>query len=213
MRKTMLVIAVLCATMSVQAQTWAEWFDQKKTQIEYLVNQIGALEVYASSLEKGYDLARTGLTAIHKIKKGDFSLHAEYFNSLSQVSPEIKSYWRIADIIQTEIRIVRACSDQRRLLTGGGLFTDSEIQYCSSVFSSLLNGCEQLIDQLTDLLVDGKLQMTDDERLQRIDEVHAAMKDRERFILSFSKETKMLALQRTKETNDINVLRRLYGVQ
>jgi len=39
------------------------------------------------------------------------------------------------------------------------------------------------------------------------------MKDREKFVLSFSKETKMLALQRAKETNDINVLRRLYGVQ
>jgi hypothetical protein len=81
------------------------------------------------------------------------------------------------------------------------------------VFSGLLNCCEDLIGQLTDLLADGKLQMTDDERLQRIDEVHAAMKDREKFVLSFSKETKMLALQRAKETNDINVLRRLNGVQ
>jgi hypothetical protein len=213
MRREVLLIGVLCATVSVRAQTWAEWFDQKKMQIEYLVNQIGALEVYAGSLEKGYDIAHSGLTAIHNIKKGDFSLHTEYFNSLSQVSPQIKAYWKIADIIQTEILIVRACTSEGMLLKGARLFTDEEIRYVTSVLTGVLDGCGDLTSQLIDLVTDGKLQMKDDERLSRIDEVHAAIKDREKFVLSFSEGTKMLALQRAKEENDVKVLHRLYGVQ
>jgi hypothetical protein len=213
MRREVLLIGVLCATVSVRAQTWAEWFDQKKTQIEYLVNQIGALEVYAGSLEKGYDITHSGLTAIHNIKKGDFSLHTEYFNSLSQVSPQIKAYWKIADIIQTEILIVRACTSEGMLLKGARLFTDEEIRYVTSVLTGVLDGCGDLTSQLIDLVTDGKLQMKDDERLSRIDEVHVAIKDREKFVLSFSEGTKMLALQRAKEENDVKVLHRLYGVQ
>jgi hypothetical protein len=213
MRREVLLIGVLCATVSVRAQTWAEWFDQKKMQIEYLVNQIGALEVYAGSLEKGYDIAHSGLTAIHNIKKGDFSLHTEYFNSLSQVSPQIKAYWKIADIIQTEILIVRACTSEGMLLKGARLFTDEEIRYVTSVLTGVLDGCGDLTSQLIDLVTDGKLQMKDDERLSRIDEVHVAIKDREKFVLSFSQQTKMLALQRAKEENDVKVLHRLYGIQ
>jgi hypothetical protein len=213
MRRMGLVIGVLCATISGHAQTWAEWFDQKKSQIEHLVDQIGALEVYAGSLEKGYDIAHSGLTAIHNIKKGDFSLHSDYFSSLTQVSSPIKTYWKIADILETEIRIVRACASEGQLLKTGRLFSDEEIHYCSSVFSSVLEGCGDLTSQLIDLITDGKLQMKDDERLGRIDEVHAAMNDREKFILSFSQGIKTLALQRAKEENDLKVLHLLYGVQ
>jgi hypothetical protein len=213
MRRMVLVFGVLCATVSVQAQTWAEWFDQKKTQIEYLVDQIGALEVYAGSLEKGYEIAHSGLTAIHNIKKGDFSLHSEYFTSFSQVSPPIKAYWKIADILETEIRIVRACASEGRLLKPASLFNDEEIRYCNSVLSGVLEGCGDLTSQLIDLISDGKLRMKDDERIGRIDEVHAAMKDRERFVLSFSRGTKTLALQRANEENDVSVSRLLYGVQ
>lgn len=213
MRKMVLMVGVLCAAVSVQAQTWAEWFDQKNTQIKYLVNQIGALEVYTGSLEKGYNIAHTGLTAIDNIKKGDFSLHSEYFSSLSKVSPEIKTYWKIADIIQTGVRILSACSRMSKLLKGAGLFSDEEIRYCTSVLNGVLDGCADLTSQLIDVTTDGKLQMKDDERLGRIDEVYAALKDREKFVLSFSKGTKMLALERAKDENDVKVLQRLYGVQ
>jgi hypothetical protein len=213
MRRMVLLIGVLSVTISVRAQSWAEWFDQKKTQIEYLVDQIGALEVYAGSLEKGYDIAHSGLTAIHSIKKGDFSLHSEYFSSLSQVSSPIKAYWKIADIVQTEIRVVGACASEGRLLKKARLFNSEEIRYCTSVLSGVLEGCGDLTSQLIDLITDGKLQMKADERLRRIDEVHAAMKDREKFVLSFCQGTKMLALQRAKEENQLKVLQLLYGVE
>jgi hypothetical protein len=213
MIRIVLVIGVLCAAVSVHAQTWAEWFDQKKTQIQYLVDQIGALEVYAGSLEKGYDIAHKGLTAIDNIKNGDFSLHSEYFSSLSKVNPQIKAYWKIADIIQTEIRVLRTCTTVARLLKEATLFNDEEIRYCDLVLTGAADGCRDLAIQLSDLITEGKLQLRDDERLCRIDEVHAAMKDRERFVLSFSQQTKMLALQRAKEQKDVKVLRLLYGIQ
>ena len=50
------------------AQTLAEWTQQNKTQIKYLVEQIAALQAYALVAEKGYSIAKTGLNAIGNIK-------------------------------------------------------------------------------------------------------------------------------------------------
>ena len=88
--KKILTIFLLVIASCVQAQNWQEWTQQKKTQIKYLVSQIAAYQVYATYVEKGYVIAKKGLTAIQNIKKGDFSLHDEYFTSLKNVNPKIK---------------------------------------------------------------------------------------------------------------------------
>jgi len=212
--KKFLVVA-LFASVSIHAktQTFSEWFEQKKTQIEYLVNQIAALQVYTNTIEKGYSISHEGLTIIGNIKKGDFSLHSDYFSSLNRVNPTIKSYWKIADIIQAELNIIKACNRQNKLLHNSGQYTSGEIEYCSSVFTNLLDGCNDIIAQLISITTDGQLQMKDDERLKRIDGLHAEMKDRQKFIQSFGSEVSLLAVQRAKDQNDVKVSKSLLGVQ
>lgn len=211
--KKILIIVVFISSAQAQAQTFQEWFNQKQTQIKYLVSQIAALGVYTTTLEKGYSIAREGLTAIGNIKKGDFSLHSEYFNSLGSVNSQIKSYWKIADIIQTQIEIIKAYKKQNKLLNGSGQFNSDEMNYCSSVFTSLLAGCTEIIDQLIALTTDGKLEMKDDERIRRIDELHTGIKDREKFIQSFGSDLSMIAMQRVKDQNDVSTVKSLYGVK
>ncbi|MBO9573980.1 MAG: hypothetical protein J7497_17465, partial [Chitinophagaceae bacterium] len=197
----------------LKAQAFKEWFEQKKTQIEYLVNQIAALQVYTNTIEKGYSISHEGLTIIGNIKKGDFSLHSDYFSSLNRVNPTIKSYWKIADIIQTEVNIIKSYNWQNKLLRNSGLFTSDEVKYCSSVFTNLLGGCNDIIDQLMAIITDGQLQMKDDERIERIDDLHVKIKDKERFIQSFGSEISMLTVQRVTDQNDVKVLRSLLGIE
>src|SRR5690348_12290797 len=99
MKKIFLMVLICVSAFRVQAQTFDEWFRQKKTQIQYLTDQIAALQVYRQSLEKGHTIAGTGLKFIHGIKKSDFDLHHFYFSSLKKVNPQLKSYTKIADII------------------------------------------------------------------------------------------------------------------
>lgn len=44
-----------------EAQTFDEWFRQKKTQKKYLVQQIAALKVYLGYLKEGYEIAQKGM--------------------------------------------------------------------------------------------------------------------------------------------------------
>lgn len=212
MKRTIVFVPLLLLTLFIQAQTFDEWFHQKKTQISYLIEQIAALQVYATYVEKGYLIADEGLKAIGSIKKGDFNLHENYFSSLEKVNPNIKSYWKIADIISLQIKIVEACNHQQKSMNQSKQFTAGEIAYVSKVFRSLLDGCADIIDQLMTLITDGSAQMKDDERIKRIDQLHDNIEDRYEFVQQFGSENTMLAIQRMEEQHEVNTSVGLFGI-
>lgn len=207
--KKLLTIVLIIMTLSVHAQNWQEWTQQKKTQIKYLVSQIVAYQVYATYVERGYAIAKNGLTAIQNIKKRDFSLHDEYFTSLKNVNPKIKLYWKVADIISIQIKIIKGYHKERNALRQNGQLTPDEISYCNRVFINLLNGCTNIIDQLILLITDGSLQMKDNERIKRIDALHAEMKDKYVFGQHFTSDANELAIQRFIDANDVRTGRAL----
>lgn len=211
MKKILTILLILIAC-NVHAQNLQEWTQQKKTQIKYLVQQIAAFEIYIGYVEKGYSIAKAGLNAINSIKKGDFSLHNEYFTSLKKVNPKIKSYWKVADIAALQVKILQAYHKQRKVLPKSGQFSQDEINYCDNVFTSLLNGCADIIDQLIAIETDGSLWMKDDERIKRIDLLHDEMEDRYVFTQHFTNEASGLGLQRLMDANDIRTSRDLFNI-
>jgi hypothetical protein len=210
--KKLILILLMCFNSFVYAQTLAEWTQQKKTQIKYLVQQIAALQVYATYVEQGYSIARSGLNMIQDIKKGDFNLHSDYFSSLKNVNPAVKSYSKIAEIVAMQISIVKACHQQRLNMNNSNQFNGDEISYAGKVFGNVLNGCTEIIDQIIVITTDGLLQMKDDERIKRIDHLYKNMQDRFSFVQHFGNDNSILAVQRMKDQNDVQVSRELFGI-
>jgi hypothetical protein len=58
----------------------------------------------------------------------------------------------------------------------------------------------------------GKAQMTDDERIKRLDGIYSRMKDKYAFTLYFCSQVRLLLLQRDQELKDINTLKQQYGI-
>ncbi|MDQ3843049.1 MAG: hypothetical protein M3342_03415, partial [Bacteroidota bacterium] len=98
MKKVCMILFSFVFLPHTYAQTVEEWTDQKKTQIKYLLQQIAALKVYTGHIQKGYAIARSGLTTIQSIKKGDVTVHQTFFSSLQKVSPAIQQYSKVNDI-------------------------------------------------------------------------------------------------------------------
>lgn len=211
MKKFFLIMMVCFSAFGVKAQTFNEWFKQKKTQIQYLAEQIAALQVYSESLQKGYDITNTGLKFIHGVKKGDFDLHQLYFASLKKVNPQVKSYSKIADIILLQTEILNACNKQERSMKQSQEISEEEMNYVLKVFNNLLHGCGQIIDQLMAVLADGNFEMKDDERIKIIDELYDQMQDRYVFIQHFGNETNAVGIERMREQNDRTTLREDFG--
>lgn len=211
--RILLTILLVIITMSAQAQNWQEWMHQKKTQIKYLVNQIAMLQIYSGNVEKGYAIAEKGLGAIQNIKRGDFSLHEAYFNSLKTTNPNIKSYWKVADIIAMQIKIVQSYHKQKSVLLQSNQFTKDEINYCNKVFTNLLNDCSDIIDRLILLTTNGNAEMKDDERIKRIDALYGDIKDKYVFVKHFSGEVNVLAMQRAMDAGNVRTSRALLDIR
>jgi hypothetical protein len=208
-----LVIAFFLATTAVPAgaQTFEEWWRQKDTQKKYLAEQIAALQVYISTARKGYDIAQKGLTTIGNIKDGDFNLHRDFFRSLSDVSPAVDNYVRVADIISLQVKTVRSASRGYQMAKASEWIRPGELDYIQQVYGRLADDCIAILSELQTLITDNRTDMRDDERLQRIDGIYGQMSGNYRFAEAFGWETQLLAISRNKEANEIDNLRLQYG--
>ncbi|HEY1055158.1 MAG TPA: hypothetical protein VGE24_08490 [Emticicia sp.] len=212
--KTMkIMLMVLFGMISkAEAQQLKEWINQKKTQTEYLIQQIAANQVYLEYLKKGYRIAQDGLNIISFFKKGEFDLHDAFFQSLKTVNPEIKRYVRVLETIELQRKIVQTYNQLLATHTVNDTFSASELGYIRKVFSRLLDDCGLILDELIIVTSKGKMEMKDDERLARINKLFSDMQDKYTFSESFSAEAKVMAANRLQEKNEVKTSRVLHGL-
>ncbi|WPQ61930.1 hypothetical protein SIO70_26565 [Chitinophaga sancti] len=211
MKRIVLMICILAVyRLSYGQNAVTSFFSQKKTQRKYLAEQIAALKVYKGYLEKGYNIAKTGLNTISDFKNGEFNLHKVFFNSLKEVNPAVKKYAGVADIIAMQADILKLYKSTAEYLKTGTSFQASEVDYIGRVFTRVLNDCSRTIDELIDLVTDGSLQMSDDERLAKIDQLKVNMGDDYDFAGSFYKDIRGLGDSRQKESREIDTLKTWY---
>jgi len=193
---------------TAKAQTFAEWFEQNKTQKKYLLQQIAALQVFSGYLKQGYQVASKGLGSISGSLKTENGLHTTYYNRLKTVDPVVKNNSMVKDIMawQQDILARLAGIDQ---ITG---MTNDEKNYLNDVRTAVLKDCDDQISSLQNVVTDGKLEMSDAERIALITKIHTAMMDNYRFASGFAAQVKIYAAQRQQEQNQTVVGKQLYGI-
>ncbi len=202
------IALLLLSVTASHAQTFAEWFSQKKTQIKYLTEQIAALNACETSLKQGYNMMKSEWGAIGNFKNGEFGLHQDYYNSLSQVNPQVKNSTDLPTIQAEQQSIIGQFSALQHL---PGLST-SEQTYIGLVQQNIINQCAKDLTDLQAVLTSGNLVMTDDERIKRINQLTSAIKDKYLFTCSFSSQVRLLAIQRNQDNQSIQTLNQLYGI-
>ena len=213
-KRTCVILAscvfILCSLILVpaKAQTWNELFKQKETQKKYLLEQIVALKVYASYLKKGYDITSSGLQTVKDITKGEFNLHNAFISSLKTVSPAIRSHVKVAEIIAMQIEIGKAFSGLRN----NSMLPLANQLYIEDVKDKVIDECLKDLEELLLVIASGKVEMTDDERIKRLDKVYGAMKDKSAFTQSFYNEINLLIRQKASEQQSINQLKKIYEI-
>ncbi len=202
--KQILIVLLLLACVQVHGQ---------KPKHKRLIEQIAALQVYISYAQQGYSIANKGLTTVRNIKSGDFNLHRDFISSFKKVNPKIKAYVKVADIIALQLRIISATKECLKGVKEARQFSIAEIDHCSMVFQNVLNASLENLEQLLEIISDGQLEMKDDERLKRIDALYADMQDKYAFSSSYSEEMAVLTVQRMHQRADIELSKKLNGLQ
>jgi hypothetical protein len=207
--KTAFTILAVFFVCSSQAQTWDEWFQQKKTQKKYLAQQIAALKVYSDYLKKGYNIARSGLNTVEQITDGNWQLDASFFDSHKDVNPSIKNSVKVANIIGYEAMTIRDFRKLYNWISSEGTFTTDEVLYIGHVFANLLRACDASLAELRSTVQSHDLEMTDDERLKRLDLLYQDAQDRYSFMKAFASDTRLLSAQRQKGFSEIKTIRQI----
>jgi hypothetical protein len=208
MKKIVLILFTSFATMrGLQAQTFAEWFQQKKTQLKYLADQIAAYQVYIGYIEKGYEVAQKGLTDIHGLKNGEFDLHNGFFNSLKTINPEIAKYSKVVGILSYQLAIIKGFKKMLLLKN----ISAGEMKWLSIVVNNMTSDSNQSMNELIGLVANGRYEMTDDQRIQRIDAIYQEMQDKYAFTQSFATDAGLLSTARAQELSDFDFLKKLHG--
>ena len=208
MKKCIVIMWVILFSFSGQVLA-------QSTEIQQLllnVEKLAQLKKILSNMKKGYEIVSTGYNTIKDISKGNFNIHQTFLDGLMQVSPTVKKYKRITEIITYQTQLVKEYKSAFRRFGASNLFNTNEIRYMDNVYTNLFNKSLQNLEELTIVITAGKLRMSDDERINAIDRIYNDLADKLVFLRTFNKENNVLAIQRGREMVDTKISKKLNGL-
>jgi hypothetical protein len=139
-------------------------------------------------------------------------LYAGYFQELAAVKTVVGDYHRIAEIVERQKAIVSMYQRGISLVRSGGRFTAAEVDQITGLFGNILAESERNLQQLLIVLEAGATSMTDEQRLAAIDAAGSGIAADWKATLLLTDETELMALQRARDINDYETLKKLYGL-
>jgi hypothetical protein len=211
MKKIILLLAIALITIPCYAQTPAEWLNQQNTQTRYLQQQIALFRLYSGYVQKGYSIAQKCLATIGHTQDQEWELHAAYISSLEKINPVIRNAPQITAILSWQKNIHQTCQSTWQQVMQSGQLHPAEIDYVRQVMANLLRDSAGDIAELLAVITPAQWEMTDDERLKRLDALYEAMQDKQALLLQVAHEAKVLSRQRMREKKEISTSRSLNG--
>ncbi len=141
------LLSFLLSALSFQpshAQSFADWFEQGKTLIKNLEQQVAALNACETGIRQGYSIFKTEWGSVSNFKNAEFGLHQGYYNSLSQVNPNIRN---ATDITTIEAQQQSIISQFNTINALSGL-TPQEQTYIGTVQQQVIAECAKDFNRL-----------------------------------------------------------------
>ncbi|AGA80304.1 hypothetical protein [Echinicola vietnamensis] len=201
MMKIKLLILMLMGALAwgnpVRAQS------QEAVQLVLNFEKLNQLKQILQDMYKGYHLLSTGYKTVKGIAEGDYKLHEAFLDGMLAVSPEVRRYYRIAEIVRYQQLIIQEYTATYRQLSRDGKMGLAELEYLSSVYRHLFKESLKSLDELAMVLTSGKLRMDDHERIEAIDRVFGEMQSMLVFVRKTNSKVKMLNEQRKQLENNL----------
>lgn len=185
------------------------------TEVQQLLlnwEKLRQLEEILDNMYRGYKILDKGYTTIKKIAEGNYTIHELFIDGLMAVNPSIRNYKRIPFIIEYQKLLLKEYQRAYNRFRKDPNFKLEEIEYLANVYKFLFDASLRNIDELMMIITATKLSMSDDERMLAIDRIFFDMEDKLIFLRAFNNNTQLLAIQRARSRNDVETMRKLYGV-
>lgn len=210
MKTIMLLISLTFLCMSPMKHAAAQ--STEAAQLLLNVEKLAQFKQILKDMKKGYQILDGGYNTVKDIAEGNFSIHKVFLDGLMQVSPTVRKYKRIVDIIDFQIILIREYKNAFERFKRDENFVPEELAYLGRIYDNLFKQSLRNMDELTNVITANKLRMSDDERLKAIDTIYEDMQDKLIFLRHFNNNTTVLAVQRAKEKNDVKTIGQTYGI-
>lgn len=185
---------------------------QEMQQLLLNIEKLTQLKSILGDMKTGYQIYEQGYGTVSSLAKGNFNLHNVYLNGLLQVSPVVRNYGRVAEIVSQQASLLNEYKTAFSKFKKSGSFNAKELDYMGNVYSRLVKQSLNDLSNLANILTATKLRMSDDERIKAIDRIYTGSNDKLQFLRYFNRQGTMLSLQRTREKGQIQTVKQLYGI-
>ena len=185
-------------------------------EIEQLLLNVEKLIQFKEILNNMYDtykMLEENYNKVRDVASGNFNLHKLFLDKLMDVSPAIKRYYKISEIITMQSKLVKEYRSAWNMFQEIKLFNKEELGFIEKVYKDLVEQSVQNLNALLLVITAGELRMSDDERIDTIDKIHADISGQLAFLRSFNSSTHQLALQRQKESSELKGLEKIHGIK
>lgn len=138
--------------------------------------------------------------------------YSVYFDELKKVKEGISKYKQVKSIVTKQLSIIDEYKRAFRLFQNDKHFSAREIEYMASVYTGIVDESLKNIDQLFLAINALQTQMTDGKRLDIIHEAALSVDENLNDLRDFNSQNVRLSLQRSKDENELQSVKSLYGM-
>ncbi|MBN7817473.1 TerB family tellurite resistance protein [Algoriphagus pacificus] len=149
--------------------------DFEATQLVLNYEKLVQMKQVLNRMYEGYEVLSKGYNQVKNVAEGNFKLHEVFLNSLLLVNPEIRNYYRVGEIIKYQQYLLREYSGTMKKFRLSGGLKKEQHDFLEGIYKEAISRSLMNLEELFLVLTSGELRMSDFERLEAIDRLHAEM--------------------------------------
>lgn len=169
MKKYIFGLLFFLFTLGLKAQ------DQEVKQLLLNVEKLNQLRDILEQMKAKYQILAQGYQKIQQINQESFEIHSLFLDRLVKVNPQVRQYYKIAEVLGMQIRLFEGMKQVVRGLNLNEMIAGKELQYSEKAFSGFRKNSWNNLEEMSLILSDNQLQLTDSERIKGIDRIHTDM--------------------------------------
>ncbi len=207
---TFFILTLGLLNQHARAQTFDEWWHQKKTRIQYLEQQVAALQAFKNAVEEGYMAVEEGIHSVTDIDEEEHDLHVTYFNKMITVHPVVRYSPEVSGILAFHKEALDVIfSSEDSWLDNPWLLPQDHLEI-QEIFHGIRN---QLIKErrlLMRLTNDGQLTMLDGERLEALQLIGGDAVRIVKYVAWYIEVVNSAIRRREQQSDDLNNLKNIF---
>lgn len=182
--------------------------------VDLMVQRLQNKTIWLQNAQKVLEnkLNELKLTEIAKWTEKHRKLYQDYYEELWKVKNTIAAYKRVRQLMDQQVKIVDEYRRCWNIVQKDDHFTKEELEYMGKVYLGIMEESVKNLDQVLLVINSFKTQMSDGKRLEIIERAADEIDQNYSDLKQFNTQNMLLSLNRAKDANEIDVVKKLYGL-